>query len=68
MEPKKIAIVLTDQQRQLLTEKVTIINDNLKRAVSLALKKDDHYQIILSLPELSDLLTAIGIQYSGSDK
>ncbi|MCP4707848.1 MAG: plasmid pRiA4b ORF-3 family protein [Planctomycetes bacterium] len=68
MEPEKISIFLTDQQRQLLMEKVTIADDNLKRAVSLVLKKDDHYQIILSLTDISALCEAIALQSTKSDK
>ena len=67
-EPEKIAILLTDRQRQLLMEKVKILDNDLKRSVSLALKQDDHYQITLSLNDISSLCETIALQSTKSDK
>ena len=62
METEKITIKLSDKQRRLLMDKVTIPDDNLKRSVSLALKRDDHYEIILSFTNLEALCEAIVMQ------
>ena len=70
MEPEleKIAIFLTEPQRRLLMEEVKILDDHLKRSVSLALKQDDRYQIILSFTDISALCEAIALQSTKSNK
>ena len=58
----KIVLQLTTEQRSLLTDEVTIADDNVRRLVSVAMKDGDTYQIPMTIEEFDLLLDDVATE------